>query len=292
MTATSAGAPVRAPAAGRADRRPTLAAAAFAAHAELRRREPLLAAFAAGCLALGALAAAAAAVDPRTLGGVSVWLKPAKFFGSVTVFALTWAWLAGLVRPDARGAPALRRARWTLVGAGAFELAYITLQAARGEASHFNTGDQLHAVLYGLMGVGAVALLATNVPLALAVARRPAPDADPELRRAAVLGLTLSMLLGGVLGGYLSAQAGHAVGPEVGHLAVTGWNRAAGDLRVAHFLGLHAEQALPIAARALGAGGGGVRWRRAAVWAAAGAWTLGTLLAFAQCVRGRPFPLG
>jgi hypothetical protein len=85
----------------------------------------------------------------------------------------------------ARG-PRLRRARWTLVGAGAYELAYITLQAARGEASHFNTGDPLHAVLYGLMGVGAVALIATNVPLALAVARRPAPDADPELRRAAV----------------------------------------------------------------------------------------------------------
>jgi hypothetical protein len=98
------------------------------------------------------------------------------------------------------------------------------------------------------------------------------------------------VLLGGVLGGYLSAQAGHAVGPEVGHLPVTGWNRAGGDLRVAHFLGLHAEQALPIAAWALG--GGGVRWRRAAVWAAAGAWTLGTLLAFAQAVRGRPFPLG
>lgn len=288
MIATSTAASVHAPAARRTARRSTLAGAA----ADLRRREPLLALFAIGCLVLGACAAVAAAVDPRTLGGVSVWLKPAKFFGSMAVFALTWAWLAGLVRADARGARGLRRARWTLVGAGAYELAYITLQAARGEASHFNTGDPLHAVLYGLMGVGAVALLATNVPLALAVARRPATDADPELRHAAVLGLALSVVLGGVLGGYMSAQAGHAVGPEAGHLPVTGWNRAGGDLRVAHFLGLHVEQALPIVAWTLGAGGSGERWRRAAVWTVAAAWTLGTLLAFAQALRGRPFPLG
>jgi hypothetical protein len=189
------------------------------------------------------------------------------------------------------GAPRrLRAAEGTLIGAATFELAYISLQAARGEASHFNTGDPLHAALYALMGVAAVALIAANLPLAWEVARRPAADADPDLRRAAALGLALTVLLGGTLGAYMGAQAGHSVGAEAGHLALAGWNRAGGDLRVAHFLGLHAEQALPLAAAA--AAGLGVRRGRLVLWLVAVAWTAATLLAFAQAVAGRPFPFG
>jgi hypothetical protein len=105
-----------------------------------------------------------------------------------------------------------------------------------------------------------------------------------------VVGLVLTFLLGGVLGGYMSAQAGHAVGAESGHLAVTGWNRGGGDLRVAHFFGMHAEQALPLAVA--GAAALGVRRRRLVLVAVAAAWTAVTLLAFAQAVAGRPFPLG
>lgn len=266
------------------------AASVRALLAELRRREPRLARYGLACLTLAGAAFAAAAVDPRQLGGVPVWLKPAKFFLSVGVFALSWAWFAGLVRPERRRAPALRVARWTLLGASTFELFYITLQAARGEASHFNTADPLHALLYTLMGVGAVLLIATTLPLAWEVARRPAPGADPAYRRAVVLGLVLTFVLGGLLGGYMGAQTGHAVGAEAGHLAVAGWNRAGGDLRVAHFLGLHAEQGLPLLTALAGAAG--VRRRGALVWLLAALWTAATLGAFAQALAGRAFPLG
>ncbi len=258
--------------------------------AELHRRQPRLAYFGGGCLALAAVAFAGAVVDPRQFGGVPLWLKPAKFFVSVGIFALTAAWFFGLVRPERRGARAMRATVATLVGAGSFELAYIVLQAARGEGSHFNTADPLHAILYALMGVGAVLLVGTNLPLAWEIARRPAPGADPAYRRAVVLGLVMTVALGGVLGGYMSSQAGHAVGAEAGHLPLVGWNRAGGDLRVAHMLGMHAEQALPLAAALAGA----LRLprRRALGWLAAAAWALLTLGAFAQAVAGRPFPLG
>ncbi|MDF1501931.1 hypothetical protein [Roseisolibacter sp. H3M3-2] len=259
---------------------------AAAMNAELRRREPRQAAFGLGCAACAALAFAAAAVDARTFGGVRLWLKPAKFFVSIAVYALTWAWFAGYVRADRRDARALRVAVWTLIGTAAFELAYITFQAARAEASHFNGGDALHAALYGLMGIAAVALIAAALPLALAIARHPAPDVAPADRRAAVAGLVLCFLLGGLLGGYMSAQAGHAVGVEAGHLPVVGWNRAGGDLRVAHFLGLHVLQAAPLAVFA--AGVLGVRRRGVALAAAAAAWGALTLASFAQAVAGRP----
>ncbi len=46
----------------------------------------------------------------------------------------------------------------------------------------------------------------------------------------------------------MSQQAGHAVGAEGGQVPLFGWNRSGGDLRVAHFLGIHAEQAIPLLA--------------------------------------------
>jgi hypothetical protein len=171
-----------------------------------------------------------------------------------------------------------------------FELAYITRQAARGEASHFNTADPLHALLYALMGLAAVALIATTLPLAWAIARRPAPGVDPVYRRAVLTGLVLGFLLGWLLGGDMSAQPGHAVGAEAGHLAVVGWNRGGGDLRVAHFLGMHAPQALPLAVAAPGVVG--VRRRGVVLAVVAVLWTTLTLAAFAQAVAGRPFPFG
>jgi hypothetical protein len=258
--------------------------------AELHRREPRLALFglvSGGCAALAFLGAV---VDPREFGGVPLWLKPAKFFASIAIFALSWAWFAALVAPAHRAARSMRAATWTLIGTASFELVYISWQAARGEASHFNRADPLHAVLYSLMGLAAVALIATTLPLARSIARHPAPGTDPIYRRAVVVGLVLTFLLGGLLGGYMGSQTGHAVGAEVGHLAVVGWNRGGGDLRVAHFLGMHAEQALPLAAVAAGALG--VRRRGVALAVVAVLWTALTLATFAQAVAGRPFPFG
>ena len=269
---------------------PSVSTRARAEWDALRRREPGLAAFGLACGALGLAALVAAALDARLYGGVRLWLKPAKFFVSITVFALSWAWFAALVRAEQRQARAMRLARRTLVATSVFELAYITLQAGRGQASHFNTADALHVALYALMGLAAVALIGTTLPLAWAIARHPAPDADPDLRRAVVVGLLLTFVLGGVLGGYMSAQTGHAVGVETGHAAIVGWNRTGGDLRVAHFLGLHAQQVLP--AIVLAGAAFGMRRPRLLLWSAAAAWTAITLLAFAQALAGRPFPLG
>lgn len=257
----------------------------------LRAGEPLLARFGAALLALLALAAFAAAFDARTLNGVGVWVKPMKFMLSVAVYAWTLAWFFGYLPPGERQRLSSRVIVWTVVVAGSFEIGYITLQAARGLPSHFYEPTPFYAAMYALMGVGAMLLASTALVLAWRLARAGEPSRSHAFRTAVVLGLAMSFVLGAGFGAYLSAQGQHWVGgtlSDAGGLPGFGWSRDGGDLRVAHFFGLHAMQALPLAG-----------WIAQRVWprralaavcvfaVAYGAVTVGT---FVQALRGLPFP--
>ena len=124
----------------------------------------------------------AAAVDVRTLSGVSVWDKPLKFelaliVNFVTLLALMKA--LPLARPISRR---LRIAALAIAVGSSYEIGYIALQAARGLASHFNQSTILYATAYGVMGVGAVCLVAGCFVFGLEFAAAPAPRGSEGLR--------------------------------------------------------------------------------------------------------------
>ena len=253
---------------------------------ELMERHRLLAAYGLALILLAAIAVALQAIDPRTLAsGVNVWVKPAKFLSSVGIFAVTAAWFFGYVRPERRRSRAMRATVALLVVAGAFELAYIGWQGANGLESHFNNDTDFHSIMYSLMGLFAVLLVGTTVPLAWEIGRRPAPGLRPDFVAAMVTGLLLTFLLGGGLGGYMSAQPGHSVGLEGGQVPLFGWNRSGGDLRIAHFLGIHAEQAIPLLAALLG--GVAAPARQRLLIAGIAAYVALTLAIFFQANAGR-----
>ena len=209
---------------------------------ELFRRERRLALFGFALLALLVPLALAGALDERTLRGANVWLKPMKFALSLGLFALTTAWFVGHLLPAARRLRALDWIVWVLIGSASFELAYIALQAGLGQGSHYNVGDPLHGALYGLMGLGATALTATQPALAWLLLRHADSRRAPAYRLAVLIGLVLTFVLGASVGGLLSGMQP----PETAALPVIGWSLAGGDLRPAHFLGIHAQQALPL----------------------------------------------
>jgi uncharacterized membrane protein YuzA (DUF378 family) len=261
----------------------------FSVLVELAARQRTLAFYGAVLLALAPVAVVMQGLDTRLLeSGVSVWMKPAKFLSSIGIFAITTAWFFGYVRPDRRRSPLMRATVAALIVAGTFELVWIGWQAANGLESHFNTGTPFHTIMYALMGLFAVVLVGTSLPVAWEIGRRPAPHLRRDFVAAVVIGLLLTLLLGGILGGYMSGQSGHSVGAEGGRTFLFGWNRSGGDLRIAHFLGIHAEQAIPLLAGLAAAAGLGARARWGVLIAGATAYAALTLAVFGQAVAGQP----
>lgn len=256
---------------------------------EALRRQPVLARFGAALILLTSVALLLQLVDQRTLAsGANIWVKPAKFLFSTGLFALTAAWFFGYMREERRGSRTMRVTVAVLVASTVLELAYILFQAAQAGESHFNLSSPFTAIMYALMGLFALLLIGTTLPMAWEIARRPAPGLERDFTAAVAIGLVLTFLLGAGLGFYMSSQPGHAVGAVGGQVPVFGWNRSGGDLRVAHFLAIHAQQAIPLLAAGLAGLGLPPPARRLALAAGTVAYIALTLGVFAGAVAGRP----
>ena len=195
-------------------------------------------------------------LDERTVREVNVWVKPLKFMASIGLFWLSTAWFVGLLPAAQRRHASVRALVGVALGAGLFEIAYITAQAAMGQASHFNFSSPFHQLMYTLMGLGALAMTATQPVLAWRIARHGRADLAPVWREAVVIGLVLTFVLGAGAGGLL----GSVQPPPGAGLPVVGWHLGGGDLRPAHFVGMHAQQFIPFVGALLAAAGGGRRW--------------------------------
>jgi hypothetical protein len=230
-------------------------------------------------LALGLLA-----FDHRLITGAPAWLKPLKFAVADGLFVWTLGWLLAGLPPAARPAVAV-------VGGGValsitIETVIIFIQAGRGQASHYNVSSGLNALLFGTMGVFILVNTLLSVWAAYLVWHYPLAGSAGYVWGVR-LGLPLS-ILGAVVGGLMIRQLGHTVGaPDGGpSLPGLGWSTRAGDIRIAHFLGLHALQALPVLGWALS------RWQptRAVplVWLGAALYTAAAAALLLQALAGQP----
>ena len=205
-----------------------------------RRGHPGLFWTGAAMAALSVVVLVLAGVDQRELLGAPLWFKPLKFTISFTFYLLTLAWLLGRLP-----GPALRRTGWAIVAASVIEIVIIGGQAARGERSHFNDDGGLGSLLFSIMGAAAVGLLLLTAVVGVRFLRERSQERDLATAIRFGLGVSLVGMSTGIL---MSINGGHAVGVVDGGpgLLLLGWSTTGGDLRVSHFVGLHAVQAMPL----------------------------------------------
>ena len=267
--------------------------------AQLWRTSPPLTAVGLGMLLVAVPSVIGIFADPRLITGAPAWLKPFKFAISTAIYSLTLAWIFQYLRDWPR---ARRITGWTTAIVFVIEVAIIDTQAWRGTTSHFNVSTTLDRVLFAMMGIAILTQTLVSVTVAVALWRHR--FADRPLGWALRLGMTLT-IIGASTGalmtrptadqlanapatGRMPTFGAHTVGGPDGEpgVPVTGWSREHGDLRVPHFVGLHAIQALALVALGLR------RWPRPdaarvrAVMAAAASYGLLYVVLLWEALRG------
>jgi hypothetical protein len=213
---------------------------------ELRRRHPSWYYWTIAYAVLTVICLAAGLIDERNFQGVSVWDKPFKFALSIAVYFATLGWFANLMQPNYFNTLRGKLLTGVPVVCALLEMLYILVQGARGEPSHFNVSSPFYSVMYGLMGAGAALMVATCLWMGCSILRNR--GANDIWVLSVGIGLIGTFVLGGGFGFYLGGAEAHWISGETtdaGGLPLVNWSRSGGDLRVAHFFGIHAMQVIP-----------------------------------------------
>lgn len=181
--------------------------------------------------------------ETRKLNNINLWIKPLKFFISVTVYLLTLPGLLSLLPFSDK-----KRHRFANILSVAMlvENSCIGLQAYRGQFSHYNISSIFNGIVFNLMGI--FILLNTIYIILLFIACLRVRNHPKQSLIIAFRYALFLMLIASVGGGFMIAGNHHSIGAadEAAGMIFTNWNRTGGDLRVMHFFGLHALQILPL----------------------------------------------
>ena len=187
--------------------------------------------------------------DPRLLGDEALWIKPIKFEISTIIHLITLAILASVLSPRQRNGLPWKAMSYVVVAATLFEVLYIFLQAARGRESHFNNSTPVESVMYGLMGLGALVMVAGSFYLGWLLYREYKSELSGILLLSAALGLTIGSVLTLLIAGFLSSlEQGYQVAnsQSVMRVPLFGWYLDGLDFRIPHFFATHMMQLIPL----------------------------------------------
>jgi len=254
---------------------------------ELRDRNPMLFGVGVSHIVLLLIMLVIAPFDGRAVMGINPWIKPMKFAASIAIYALTMGWLLYELplREEVK-----RRVNSSLAITLVIEIALITMQAARGVTSHFNEATAFDATVFRVMGAAITFNILVAAYVALKFWKTEAKIPAPYLWGIQI-GLTI-FVLASLEGFAMVSQSAHSVGvPDGGPgLPIVNWSTRGGDLRVAHFFGMHALQVLPLAGYLLSTQRAESLTSNATRWAQAGGvvYAFLALLLFLWAIAGRP----
>lgn len=179
--------------------------------------------------------------------GINSLIKPLKFAVSIWIYCWSFAWILPFISNKRTVLRFSLVATFTML----FEQGVITIQAFRGTLSHFNMATPLESILFSLMGVFITILTIHSFIVAIRL-KKQEDELNPGLKDAIFWGIVI-MVFASFIGGIMGALNSHQIGGEMGKegLKFVNWSTQHGDLRIAHFIGIHALQILPLLAYVL-----------------------------------------
>jgi hypothetical protein len=177
--------------------------------------------------------------------GLNAWYKPFKFAFSTFLFVWAMAWYVYyLEKPTTT-----LWFNWVIITTLGFEIAYITWQAGRGQMSHFNVSTPIYSALFSLMALAATIATLAAAYIGLLFCQQDFPLLPDYYVWAIRVGIGLFVVFA-FEGFAMGSRMSHTVGGPDGSAGwpIVNWSRSLGDLRVAHFVGMHALQLLPLLA--------------------------------------------
>jgi hypothetical protein len=209
----------------------------------LKKRNAALYYFGWGCIISTLVSLVLIFATDKQVLGINAWIKPMKFFLSAAIFCWTMGWL--MTHLDEKRKVAAFS--WVVIVVFAFETIYIAYQAGRGQLSHFNISSKFNGMMFGMMGIAITVMTLWTAYIGyLFFAKK-----FPALPAAYVWGIRLGILFFVIFafeGGVMASKLAHTVGGSNSGpgLPVINWSTKYGDLRIAHFFGMHALQILPL----------------------------------------------
>ena len=198
-------------------------------------------------------------LDPVTITGVNGWIKPLKFLISTAVYTGTLFWLLSYVQGWRRF---IQLTAWFVGLALIIENSLIIVQVLRGTSSHFNVSTAFDGAVFSVMGTLISILAVLNLVIAIRLIFQKMQDRvfAWSLRLGlltTVAGMMVAFLMTSPTNaqlakahqtGQMPISGAHSVGVEDGGrgLPLVGWSTEGGDLRIPHFVGLHALQVIPL----------------------------------------------
>lgn len=208
---------------------------------QLKQRNETLFYFGFICFAMSIMFLILAKTTSTQVFGVNAWFKPFKFAISTCTFVWAMAWYCSYLQDFN-----VKLFNWTIIIMLGFEIVYIAIQAAKGQLSHYNLSTPFYSMMFSLMAIAATVATIYAAYVGFLFFKNSFPELPIYYVWAIRLGIVIFVIFS-FEGFAMGSRLNHSVGAmnDNSNLFILGWSKTVGDLRVAHFLGMHALQVLP-----------------------------------------------
>jgi hypothetical protein len=212
---------------------------------ELDANDPMLSRLGWALLLAVPVFAALALVAPANPLPVNPWIKPIKFSMSFSTFASTISLLLMALQIPQWQLKLARRVIAVSVALEIFSLSAQAWRSAYSSAGHSLLDSGLAQMTNTMVMINTAIVMWM---LALFYMNRVRTDRVDGPMVAAIRYSILIFLVGNAIGGYMLARGSHTVGASdrTPGLPFVNWSIIGGDLRIAHFIAIHAIQIVPL----------------------------------------------